>query len=622
MFKEKIDNCIKSLVIEAEKKYGFNKLTAEEQIKKFVETNLPICIDFKSYEEKGFSVFKSDPIVNIKITNEALIANVYYKILLKKDNLKLSHENSIYTYPRTVLEKLNKNSETIVSSTDGKIRIEIPPGTEVTLNGKKVNAVGIKQLDRNFNGLNNGVLMGMTAYNGLPHGAVFSKPIKIYYYYEDWEIPPFIKEEDIKVGYYPDDLGIWIGLPTKVDPVNNVLVVETKHFSIYGSVINCGQEQDNVINQIITPLLIREGCRDCNEWNFVENFDPENPVYPGQLYKEAIKVTEKEGTKELEEVNFLIGTCTVDEITTTAKDSSGNEIINNFFFMESSNCMNFAKECEVETNPNKDKCGIQRCICDLYPTDNTKGEDEKRYEFLDFASGAEGLISEFNNENVKLDSGKTSTINGKEFSDENTLKSFLNLVNELSPNKKFISSTNDKLEGECGSEIKGKIIKIENVKYDNNYIYFCGLESCAYEKYDDLKARQVYEIHFKGLGDTCIEQKKENADTYSSEINAGEGIGYTSQGTSEQTEVKQRETINVEYQLPSSSSSENQDKKQKTHTLSIDITPICYDDDECKILNAHFKKAKQDSLNNNKDDIILEFTLESINGLKDNKVDA
>ncbi|MEM2139164.1 MAG: hypothetical protein QXM96_03345, partial [Candidatus Woesearchaeota archaeon] len=640
MFKEKIDNCIKNSVIEAEKKYGFNKITSDQKIKKFVETNLPICIDFKSYEEKGFSVFKSEPIVNIKITNEALIANVYYKILLKKDNLKLSHENSIYTYPRTVLEKLNKNSETIVSSTDGKIRIEISPGTEVTLNGNPVNAVGIKQLDRNFNALNNGVLMGMTAYNGLPHGAVFSKPVKIYYYYEDWEIPPFIKEEDLKVGYYPDDLGIWIGLPTKVDPVNNVLMVETKHFSIYGSVVKCGSE--NVLNQIITPVLIREGCRDCNEWKYVENFNSENPIYPGQLYKESTKVLKKEGTKELEDVTYLNnGECTVDEITTIAKDSSGNEISSDFFFSSGSNCMDFSKECS-EINENKDKCSVQRCVCDLYPNDASKGEDEKRYEFLDFADGTEGLITQFDSNNVKFDNGKSSTtINGKDFSDVNALKSFLDLVNKLSQNKKFITSSDENLKGSCDN---GQIIKIENVKYDNNYLYFCGLESCAYEKYDDLKARQVYEVHFKGLGDSCIAQAVEKKEDEKSEIDAGEGIGYylNQDTTNSETETKKEETVSINYKLKKQENIEknskniptpqvikidsitgnliNSENKESEYNLIIDITPICYDDDDCEILNAHFKKFKSgDTCQKNDEnddcstDIILEFTVESKN---------
>ncbi|MEM4397988.1 MAG: hypothetical protein QW757_05190, partial [Candidatus Woesearchaeota archaeon] len=160
-----------------------------------------------------------------------------------------------------------------------------------------------------------------------------------------------------------------------------------------------------------------------------------------------------------------------------------------------------------------------------------------------------------------------------------------------------------------------KIIKLENVKYDNNYLYFCGLESCAYDSYEDLKARQVYEIHFKGLGDSCIAQKEDAIKTGEA-ISAGEGIDVNLPRT--QSQIKQRETITVEYTLPSTSSSGGS-SQTTTHTLSIDITPICYDDDDCKILNAHFKKAKEESVNSNKDDVILEFTIESKNSKLYNK---
>ena len=228
-----VEHCTEITTIEAEKRYGLDKKASARPIAAYVSSYLPVCMnDFEIFREQNFEVEYDIPDVTITITNNALIADVIFPITLTKDRTVLKFDETKYTFPRTVTEKIDYDKTTTIYSSDKTFVVEIPPGTRAYLDGKEVKEVGLKQLDRNFNGLSNGVVAGMMAINGIPHGVQFSQPVKVTKYYEDYEIPPFIKEENLKVGYYHNKAGFWVGLPTEVDPVNNKLTVYTNHFSV------------------------------------------------------------------------------------------------------------------------------------------------------------------------------------------------------------------------------------------------------------------------------------------------------------------------------------------------------------------------------------------------------
>ena len=107
----------------------------------------------------------------------------------------------------------------------------------------------------------------MLAFTGIPHGAKFSKPVKITYYYEEEDIPLTIREEDIRFGYYDDYLGVWIGLPTEVDTIKNKLTVEINHFTPQGTVINCdGSGATKIWTIESEEEQITQKCNPCTGW--------------------------------------------------------------------------------------------------------------------------------------------------------------------------------------------------------------------------------------------------------------------------------------------------------------------------------------------------------------------
>ncbi len=305
-----ISECVKQDVIQAEILYGLRRDWSPQKIEQHMINNLPSCIDNFAKEQK-YRTNYGELEVDVEIDREALIVYVSYPMEFQKQDTLLRFENKEYRFPRTVMETIDPSKTTRVVSADGTMILEIPPGTVATLHGQPVDKVGLKQLDREFNGLSNNVVAGNLGFNGIPSGTKFSQPIKIIKYYREEDIGLLHQGDDINIGYYDDILDIWIGIPTEVDIEKRKLTAEIKHFTPFATVSECGEGAGGTItlNDVIYPhVAVCEGWTTENlEWMPAETSGgPNNP--PLDFYFECDEKKNVEGAfiyykaKELNDV--------------------------------------------------------------------------------------------------------------------------------------------------------------------------------------------------------------------------------------------------------------------------------------------------------------------------------
>ncbi|MFH2019923.1 MAG: hypothetical protein ABIJ34_00765 [archaeon] len=258
-----IEGCVRQTVIDAEIKYGLHRIWAAPEIEAYIENNLGNCLDdFRYFKERGYLVNNGNLDAKVDISREAVAVTIDLPVYLKKGEMEITYDSKVYRLPLTSLERLNLNGETRIVSSDGTLILEIPEGTVVTVKGQKVDQVGVQLLDRHFNAMPNDVVAGMLAFNGIPHKAEFSKPVKVTKYYQEKDIPIYVREEELRLGTYDSDVGIWVGLPTEVDAANNKITTYITHFSQMATVKDCGTEGEPAV---ITNTIVRQECTGCEE---------------------------------------------------------------------------------------------------------------------------------------------------------------------------------------------------------------------------------------------------------------------------------------------------------------------------------------------------------------------
>ncbi len=587
--------CVKETVVEAQKRYGIDTRTSPPLMVVYIKAALPACLNnFKDFEKEGFSVKKGALNANVKITTDSLVTEVKYPIVMKKRGTTLTFDTTSYTFPRLVTEKLNFDKPTHIVSSDGTMIVDIPAGVRAYVAGKEIKDVGIKQVDRNFNGLSNSVLAGAMAYNGWPDDAVFTKPITMTFYYNERDVPPFIKEENLKMGYYNDEMDLWIGLKTEVDQDENKLTITTDHFSNYGTVVNCGGATDP-ITQIITPALVQEACGPCQDgWKF-------SATSP-QLSKEII-----EG--DYTDVGLPL---------LPTKET-------NLCFSENDPAKDTTKVFQLAEEPYDkakwDNCGITKC-------------QVKKFELK-----IESLVA-FQDNGIETDNSVVTGLDGNDpaviFIRSNGIlyKGDASHNDDAIKEKKYFVKESD-IGNLCPED---KIIEIKNdALYKGDKLYLCkqNAEIMFYDDAEDLKGRNYYEVYFPGLGDTCLSGDV-TPDTATGSIDPGfvlPSSDTTPDDSSDNLVQEDKQKKTVDYDLKNIPGSAN------IKTLSMLLTPICYANDDCKILfpdkpvefrdfsdksvTETAKDINNDgSINANDKAVVLKFYIEVYNQIKDGTTDA
>ena len=261
-----VQSCLQETSLRATREMGLSEGESDAPIASYVRGQMPLCLDnFNAFKEEGFSVETGELAVTATVSANALVVDLDYPVTLTRGSITVSTEGSSYIMPRGNSVTLRQGEDTYVVSADNRLELTVPEGTSATRGGSPVAALELRVLDRNFEGLSNGVVAGMLAYDVLPAGTRFSGPVTLVYHYEDKEIPPTILEQDVRLGYWEPDTGVWVALETEVDRVQNTLTAEVSHLTAFAAVLRCEREQSNIFYG--SPYIFLQDCAACQGWS-------------------------------------------------------------------------------------------------------------------------------------------------------------------------------------------------------------------------------------------------------------------------------------------------------------------------------------------------------------------
>ena len=310
-----MESCLENMANQAVHDYGLYPGVSDVLIQEHIVENLPTCIiETKVFE--GFEVTDTEVNVDVEITEEALIISLDYPIKLVKGTSIISFSEQNYNIPRTYWTDLSPNLDITLSSPNQEFIIKVPGGTK--LEGEDQN-IGLKILDREFNGLSNRVVIGMLAFSGLPEQADFSQLVELTMYYNDYDVPNTVNEGNLRIGYYDELSDVWFALPTVVDTDENKLTAKTNHFTPFAIVIRCTEELE--MTETYIPIGIEEGNNEDVEITFADSGN--SCIWKDEdLERNAIiDVFDSENPVEETDADIVIETVCPDEETCLVKET-------------------------------------------------------------------------------------------------------------------------------------------------------------------------------------------------------------------------------------------------------------------------------------------------------------
>ncbi len=271
-FREHAESCLRYETLNAVDTYGL--LDGQEPyIEAAVRRNLPKCIEWDFYEQEGFDITVGELAVTATITEDALVVETDYAITGEDQTGQFALEGLDFSLPRENAAALSFDGagktdvEVVITSTDGDAELIIPEGVTVTDgDGNPVEEVAVRMLERDFNGLENPLAIGMVVYEVVPH-VTFSEPVTLRVRYRDADVPSGIAEEDIRLAQFDERTGLWYSVPTEVDAEQNILDARFTSFSPATPVKRCTAE--DLSNRIEFPISQFEGglvfLQDCGD---------------------------------------------------------------------------------------------------------------------------------------------------------------------------------------------------------------------------------------------------------------------------------------------------------------------------------------------------------------------
>ena len=231
-----IETCIETSVKDAVYITGIrdSKINETKQIIKLniYSCTIPILNQLKSQD---YLVIEKDLNIEMSIFPETIVVDVVYPLNIKKDNQEIKFYDFEYVYDRYVRLKIPggvTNKETRLISSNGKAQIHLDKDTVIRdKNGNLLDEIGIQVLDRQFDGLDNSYVLGELAYDNLPDGVIFSKPVEFSIEYNTEDIPEGYTKENLKISYWDEESGFWKAIPSVVS--ENTVTANISHFTVY-----------------------------------------------------------------------------------------------------------------------------------------------------------------------------------------------------------------------------------------------------------------------------------------------------------------------------------------------------------------------------------------------------
>ena len=256
-----IDTCLDYTTTQAIELFGFNSETA---VSSFVDSNLIGCVGNFSFI-KDYNIEYGKPKSVVIINKEVVFVDLNFPIEIKKENTKVNLEEFQYSLKRLSSFKIGDviPAGTTFFSSDKNLVATIEQDTQaVDKRGRNIDTLSFNLLDKNFDGLSNGVVIGNIVYEGLPNGAQFNPPLKITIGLKKQEFPKGYPPQGPQIAWYDVTSDIWRTYPSlgfNEDELYYYYSAEVSHFTPM-AIVTCGGsapepiDMGYVFRSLIAPL--------------------------------------------------------------------------------------------------------------------------------------------------------------------------------------------------------------------------------------------------------------------------------------------------------------------------------------------------------------------------------
>jgi hypothetical protein len=252
------DLCSRESIIDANEEYGINEEN-KAQYESYVAGRIKNCMSdvLGELKKTGYSIEEGALTAKVMFYDSTISVAINYALTVSYDKSKFSLEEYKLSFPKEVyISTLKLESEDILlPSSDKRATLLFSKGTVATdANGNKVDKLGIKLIDKNFDGLENSIVAGNLVYEGLPDKTTFSQPVEISIDFREKDLPDVVDEDSLSIAWWDEEYQIWRALKTKVE--NGRATAQTTHFTKFAVILACGDSEP--LKEIIAPTLYQQ----------------------------------------------------------------------------------------------------------------------------------------------------------------------------------------------------------------------------------------------------------------------------------------------------------------------------------------------------------------------------
>ena len=236
-----MESCSMGSIIEANKRIGFRD-SVKADYESFVSTHTKWCMQgvIELFKEQNFNVRDSSILTRAEFYEESITVNVTYPIVFTRSETIFQLEPFETVLKKTSSLELSAAASEAVSieSSDRRVELKLEEGTTATdPAGNPVNQIGIKLVDRQFDSLNNPLVLGNVVYEGLPDGATFSKPVELSIEFDTTDRYLNVDESSLSIAWWDSSRKLWIALPTTIK--DGIATAMTDHFTKFAVLTGC-----------------------------------------------------------------------------------------------------------------------------------------------------------------------------------------------------------------------------------------------------------------------------------------------------------------------------------------------------------------------------------------------
>ncbi len=253
-----IDDCLESFLLESIDEFGL--CDTEAKIKEKIMKGMYACIDFSKFEKQDYVVnARTTPNrVDVKISEDKIIINLEYPIVLSKEGIVINFEKREYSFSRYDSIKFQLDSQyrtisdVVLSSPDLDMELSIPKGIKITSSALPVNNISVylKELCPD-----DPSVLGKIKYIFYPETIQFSPDVFLTLRYEDYHVSRLSQEEKFKIAYIED--GRWVFIESTADIERNKVRGTTSHLSEWSA--NCDGTNIHGLQVMFQDLLLDSG---------------------------------------------------------------------------------------------------------------------------------------------------------------------------------------------------------------------------------------------------------------------------------------------------------------------------------------------------------------------------